>query len=103
MSWIALTGYSGVAILVIGWLVVSFTPAGPRRAVIEWIAACGLYVALLMLFTNLARSAWEQGSTFALVAFGFLVVLFGGGLLVCLTQTLLALRGSGATQSSATN
>ena len=103
MSWIAVTGYSGVALLVIGWLIVSFTPPGPRRAVVEWIATCGLYTALLMLFTNLATAAHEQGSLVGLIAFGFLICLFGGGLLVCITQTLLALRGDGPTESSATN
>ena len=56
------------------------TPPSPKRAVVEWLGACGLYLALVALFTNLSLRAQESGSTAALVAFGFLLALFGSGL-----------------------
>lgn len=103
LSWIAVVGYCGLVVLVIGWLVVSFTPPSPRREIVEWISACGMYVALLMLFVNLATRAHEAGSVFGLVAFGLLVTLFGVGLCVCLVHTLRTWSGNEASESSATN
>jgi len=97
-------GFSGLAVLVIGWLVISFSAPGQRRERLEWIAACGMYVALLSLFVHLSLRAYESGSTVALVAFGFLVVFFSAGLIVCLNHTVAALRGkSGKSAQSATN
>ena len=90
---VANVGVAGLALLVIGWLVVSFSAPGPRRERIEWLAACGMYVALLSLFVHLSLRAQENGSTAALVAFGFLALFFAAGLLVCLNQTVAALRG----------
>jgi len=92
-----------VAVLVVGWLVVSFSPPSPRRTVIEWLSATAMYVALLALFVNLVLRAIAEDSTVALVAFGFLSVLFGGGLLVSAYQTVAALRGRAAVSGSATN
>jgi uncharacterized membrane protein len=102
-SWMALVGYGGMAVLVVGWLVVSFSPPSPRREIIEWISTCGMYLALLMLFVSLVTRSRDAGNIAATIAFGFLVALFGSGLVVCLFQTLRSLRGSGQTQSSATN
>jgi hypothetical protein len=102
-TWIAWVGYAGVAIVVIGWLVVSFSAPGPRRMIVEWIAACGLYLSLLSLFVNLCLRAQAAGSTPGLVGFGFLVALFGSGLVVSLVQTLMALRGPTSLTSSATH
>ena len=99
MSPFAIVGFGAVAALVVGWLVVSFTRPGPRRAVIEWLSATALYVALVSLFSSLAHDAWTQGGTVALVAFGFLTLLFGAGAAVCLVNTLLSLRGGGADPS----
>lgn len=97
-------GFSGLAVLVIGWLLVSFTAPGPRRERIEWIAACGMYLALLSLFTHLSLRALANGSTGAVVAFGFLVLFFTAGFFVCLNQTVAALRGRSAKgPESATN
>jgi hypothetical protein len=97
-------GFSGLAVLVLGWLVVSFSAPGPRRERLEWIAACGMYVALLSLFLHLWLGAWGNGSTVKLVAFGFLVLFFSAGLLVCLHHTAAALRGHhGKDRESATN
>jgi hypothetical protein len=90
---IAMTGYAGVALLVIAWLVVSFTRESQRRVIAEWLGTCGMYLALLCLFASLSLRAQQDGSSAALAAFGFLVALFGSGLVVSLVQTLLALRG----------
>ena len=104
MTGIAMVGYAGAALVVLAWLVVSFSAPGPRRAVVEWLGACGLYLALVALFTNLSLRAQESGSTAALVAFGFLLALFSSGLVVSLVQTLLAVRGpSGRASADATH
>ena len=97
-------GFSGLAVLVLGWLVISFSEPGPRRERFEWIAACGMYAALLSLFVHLSLRAYESGSTVALVAFGFLVSFFSLGFVICAHHTLAALRGkSGKGAESATN
>ena len=101
---ISIAGYAGAAIAVIAWLFVSFAAPSPRRTVVEWVGACGLYLALVSLFTNLALRAQQSGSTAALVAFGFLLALFGSGLVVSLVQTLLAFRGpNGRASADATH
>lgn len=97
-------GFSGLAVLLLGWLVVSFSAPGPRRERVEWLAACGMYAALLSLFVHLSLRAYERGSTAAVIAFGFLVLFFTAGFFVCLSQTLAALRGrSTKGAESATN
>ena len=93
MSTIAVIGWSAAAVLVVGWLVVSFSTPGPRRAVIEWLSASAMYLALSMLFWNLILRSWQSGNHFALVAFGFLGLMFGAGLCVALFNTLQVLRG----------
>jgi hypothetical protein len=100
---IAIAGYAGLALLILAWLVVSFSAPSPRRAIVEWLGACGLYLALVSLFTSLSLRAQASGSTAALVAFGFLLALFGSGLVVSLVQTLLAFRTPGRVTSSATH
>ena len=52
-----------------------------------------MYLALSMLFWNLISKAWASGNHFALVAFGFLGVIFGTGLCVSLFNTLRVVRG----------
>jgi len=101
----AIVGWAAVALVVVGWLVVSFSAPSPRRAVVEWLSATALYVALVSLFARLTYRAWQDDGLVALVAFGFLCLLFGGGALVSLTHALLSLRGSGAprTEQGATN
>ncbi len=84
-------------------LLVSFSEPGPRRDVLEWLGATAMYVALLALFLNLISTAREAGNILALVAFGFLAVLFGIGLVVSLVNTVRSRQGLGKGQSSATN
>jgi hypothetical protein len=103
LHWVPTIGYTGLGVLVVGWLVVSFSPPGPRRAVVEWLGACGMYLALLSLFLHLLGRALESDSTVGLIAFGFLVVFFGVGLVLCVAQMGMSLRGPGKTESSATN
>ena len=86
-------GFTGAAILVIGWLVVSFSPPTQMRERVEWVAACGMYLALLSLFTHLSLKSYANGTHAAVVAFGFLVLFFTTGFVVCLNQTVTALRG----------
>ena len=95
ISGVALVGYTGVAVVVLAWLVVSFQAPSRTRSIIEWIGACGLYLALVSLFTNLALRAQASGSTAGIVGFGLLLALFGSGLVVSLVQTALAFRTSG--------
>jgi hypothetical protein len=95
-----MVGYAGAGLVVIAWLVVSFTAPSQKRAVVEWIGACGLYLALVALFTNLSLRAQESGSTAAMVAFGFLLALFGSGLVVSFVQAMLALRGPSSRASA---
>lgn len=96
-------GWSGVGVLVLSWLIVSFSAPGPRRTVFEWFGACGLYVALLSLFTSLLGRMIASDSLVGMIAFGFLVVFFGAGLILCLVQTALSFRGQRNIASSATN
>ena len=97
-------GFTGVAVLVLGWLIVSFSQPGPRRERVEWLAACGMYAALLSLFVHLTIRAYERDSEAAMLAFGFLVLFFTSGFGVCVNQTITSLRGrSTKGAESATN
>jgi hypothetical protein len=93
VSMIGVIGWAAAAVLVVGWLVVSFSEEGRRRAVIEWLSASAMYLALTMLFTNLISRAWQNGNHFALAAFGFLGVIFAAGLCVSLFNMLRTARG----------
>lgn len=103
LSPIAIIGFSALAVLVVGWLVVSFSAPGPRREVIEWISATALYAVLLMLFLNLCLRAREADSTVALVAFGFLCVLFGGGMVLGIVEVVRSARGGRGVRTTSTN
>jgi len=103
MDPLTLVGVVAAGLLVLGWLVVSFSVPGHNRTVIEWLSATAMYVALLTLFVHLVQNAIEADSTVALVAFGFLCVLFGGGLLISVYRTLAAIRGAEDSGPSATN
>lgn len=103
LPYVPTIGYSGLALLIVTWLVVSFSQPGPRRAVFEWLGAFGLYVALLSLFVNLLGRALANDSLVGMIAFGFLTVMFSLGLVLSLVQMLGSLRGPAKTVSSATN
>jgi hypothetical protein len=80
--------------------VVSFSEPSPRRARVEWLCATALFLALASLF---ASQVMRAESWLGLVAFGFLLALFGSGLVVSIAQTLLSLRGESKAESSATH
>ena len=92
-----------LAVLVVGWLIVSFTSPSPRRELVEWLSAGALYALLTALFIELIQRARAQDNDLALVAFAFLGVLFGMGLLVTLYRAAASLRGDGHSGTSATN
>jgi hypothetical protein len=96
---LGVTGRIGGLLLVLAWLVVSFTSPSHRRAVVEWFGACSLYLALASLFTNLAMNAREANNTPGLIAFGSLLALFVSGLVVSLVQMALAIRSPGGSSS----
>jgi hypothetical protein len=99
-----IVGFGALALVVVGWLVVSFTQAGPRRAALEWLSASCGFTALGALFVHLASEALASGNTFALVAFGFLLVIFSSSLVVSIVQAFLALRSGGSgSEASATH
>ena len=100
MGPIGIIGFGAVGLLVVLWLVISFSQPGPWRDVLEWIAATCLFAALAMLFLNLLR---EAESTLARVAFGFLEFLFAAGGVVSLVHVFRAMRGPAKPQVSATN
>jgi hypothetical protein len=91
------------SVLVIGWLVVSFTPPSRNRTIVEWLSATAMYAAILAIFVSLMLRAHASGHVFAAWAIGLLCVLFGGGLLVSAWKTVTALGGGKKTQRSATN
>ena len=91
------------SILVIGWLVISFTPPSRSRTVIEWLSTTAMYAAILTIFVSLMLRAHAAGYVFAAWAVGLLCVLFGGGLLVSAWKTVTAFGGDKKTQGSATN
>jgi ABC-type transport system involved in multi-copper enzyme maturation permease subunit len=100
MSTFGLIGWTALGVVVLGWLVVSFSAPGRRRSVVEWLSASALYVALTMLFYSLVSRAWASGNHFALVAFGFLALMFTSGLCVSLYNTLRVVRGDAQSEDA---
>ena len=92
-----------LAVVVIGWLAVSFSSPGRRRTVIEWIAATALYLVLMTIFVRGLGWAREVDSTAGLIGFGFLCVLFGGGLVVSAVNIFRSRKAERGRQSGATN
>ena len=103
MSAIALVGWAAAALLVALWLAISLSAPSRRRETLEWFAAASLYVALLAIFTNLVRRSWASDSELGLVAFGFLWVVFAGGLGVVLVNGARSLRPAGKSEVDATH
>ncbi len=90
-------------VLVIGWLVVSFSPPSRNRTVIEWLSVTAMYAAILTIFVSLALRAHASGHVFAVWAIALLCVLFGGGLLVSAWKTVATFGGDKKIQSNTTN
>lgn len=104
MGPIGIVGFGALGLLVLLWLVISFTPPSPRRESLEWLGALCLYISLCMLFLNLVLRALESGNTIALIAFGFLGVVFLLGSFVSLFHLGRSLgAGSSKSEASATN
>ena len=98
ITWIVAGG-----VLVIGWLVVSFTPPSRNRTIVEWLSATAMYAAILAIFVSLMLRVHASGHVFAAWAIGLLCVLFGGGLLVSAWKTVTAFGGDKKSQGSTTN
>jgi hypothetical protein len=96
-------GWGAVAVVVAGWLAVAFGPAGKTRAVLESVAATGLFFALLALFTNLVHDAVSDGSWLRTGAFGLLFAIFSCSSVLSCVQTVQIARGAGSGPSSATH
>lgn len=104
MGPIGIVGFGSLGLLVVLWLVISFTQPSPRRETLEWTGAFCLYLCLCMLFLNLVLRALDAENTIALIAFGFLGVIFVLGGCVSLFNLFRSLSSSGArAQASATN
>ena len=103
MSWIAIIGFAALAVLAVGWVVVSFSAASRRRTVVEWVAATALYVFLLTIFVR--GLLWARGadSIAGLIGFGFLCVFFGAGMIVCATKAFRVGGNDGEPSARATN
>ena len=91
------------SIVIVGWLVVSFSEPSRTRAFIEWFSATAMFAGLFTFFIFLTQKAHAADNTFAVFAFGFLCVLFGGGLTVSTWHTVSALGREKKTESSTTN
>jgi hypothetical protein len=92
---------TALAVVVLGWLLVSFLSPNARRRRIEWLAATGLYVVLLGLFSNGLRGAIADDSLLRMFAFGFLTLIFGIGLVISSVRTIGALLGRGGSGGGA--
>jgi len=104
LHFLATIAVSAIAVVVIGWLVVSFLQPGVQRRRFEWIAATALYVALLSFFLNLLRRSIADDSTAGMIAFGFLAFMFTCGLGVSVVRMIAALGGrASSAKASATH
>lgn len=103
LSGFQITWIAAGAVVFVGWLIISFSAPSRGRTILEWTSATAMYVGLETLFVNLALRAQAADNLFALIAFGFLCVLFGGGLLVASWHLLSSLGGEKGAEASATN
>jgi O-antigen ligase len=88
VSVLKIVGFGSLAVLVTAWLVVSFLAPGKARSRVAWVAATCMYLALVCLFTNLFQEAFHAESLLGMIAFGFLGVIFIGGVLVSTVKTV---------------
>ncbi len=91
-----IVGFSSLALLVIGWLAVSFLPPGRIRSRVAWVAVTCMYLALLCLFANLFQSALREESMLGMIAFGFLGAVFTGGVVVSAVKAVGQFVGRGS-------
>jgi hypothetical protein len=103
MGSIEIIGVAALAVVGVGWLVVSFSSPSPRRVLVEWISAAALYLALCMLFLHLTLRSWASGGAVGPWAFGFLCAVFASGAVVSLVNAVRSIRGEGKSQLSTTN
>jgi hypothetical protein len=96
VSLLKIVGIASLSLLVLAWLVVSFTAPGKTRSRVAWVAATCMYLVLLCLFVNLFQNAFRAGSWAGMIAFGFLMAMFLGGLAVSAVKTLAELTGRGS-------
>lgn len=100
---VGVVGFGAFAIVVLLWLVISFTQPGRGRSLLEWLGATHLYVALGALFLKLVLDARADGSTLGQVAFGFLLFVFVLGFCVSLVNTFRAMGGAAGESDGATH
>lgn len=100
---LSMVSYGAGGVLVLSWLIISFTAQSSSRTVIEWVAATSMYLLLCTIFVHMVSRSLESGNNVALVAFGFLCALFGSGFTVSFAQTCMALGGGKKQEASATN
>lgn len=100
---IGVVGFGAFGIVVLLWLVISFTQPGRGRSLLEWVGATHLYVALGALFLSLVLDSRANDNTLGLVAFGFLLCVFVLGFCVSLVNTFRALGGGGTDSDGATH
>ncbi len=93
-------GFTAVALLVVGWLVVSFQSPGRARRLATRFSAAALYLALVCLFVQLTQENWARGRAVLFVPFGFLLLVFVSGLALTLAKGVGELarteKGTGA-------
>ncbi len=97
-------GIAALSVLGLAWLFVSFTKPNRARAVVEWLAATAMYAALISLFVSLSLRAYADDFLLGIVAFGFLLAVFGIGAVISVVRLFQALAGGpGGGDSGATN
>lgn len=98
-----IVGFGSVALLVLGWLIVSFQKEGAGRARLSRLSSAFLYLALVSLFTNLTQDAWEAGRWALVVPFGFLLGVFVSGFAVSVVKFIGQLTGGQGEGAHATH
>jgi len=100
---LSMVSYGAGGVLVLSWLIISFTGQSSSRTMIEWMATTSMYLLLCTIFVHMVSRSLESGNHVALVAFGFLCALFGSGLAVSTVQMFMSLGGGKKAEASATN
>lgn len=103
LSLLTLVGATGAAVLVVGWLAVSFLRPGLTRSRVAWLAATGMYLAFVAFFASLFLRARGADSLAGTVAFGFLLAMFASGFVLSVIQTVASFRSGSARESHATH